>query len=202
MNGNLLAAALALACATSPAMEHPPGALAAPAAQDPMVPAGHGTLRQDVITVSLRDGPLLIKVAPLDEGIIRLLAPDTWQRLHALAEVRRPDAEAAASEPELFLVSFFSYQPNTAFNPENLQISHQGRLLQPVAIHPLTGGFGRPVLEQQDNQSAIYVFDGRIDYRQRFVVRYGATDSDDWTGIIPKLEVERAKVRARAGGTG
>jgi hypothetical protein len=199
MNGTMLMPALLLACAAlpgTPELAAPPPA----AAQDPLVPSGFGTLRQDAITVSLRDGSLLIKVTPLDEGIIRLLAPDTWRRLHALAEDRRAEAAGAAAEPAMFLVSFFSYQPNTAFNPENVHLSYQGRLLQPVAIHPLTAGFGRPVLEQQDNQSGIYVFDGRIDYQQRFVVRYGATDSNEWASIIPKLEVERAKVRARAGG--
>lgn len=199
MNGRMMLAALLLACAAAPATNEP-AAVSPPPVQDPLLPAGFGTLRQDVITVSLRDGPLLIKVTPLDEGIIRLLAPDTYQRLHTLAENRRADAAGAASEPEMFLVSFFSYQPNTAFNPENLQLSYQGRLLQPVAIHPLTGGFGRPNLEQQDNQSGIYVFDGGIDYQQRFVVRYGAIDSNEWSSIVPKLEVERAKVRARAGG--
>ena len=198
MNTRLLAACLLLACAAAPAAD--PAAAPVPASQDPLVPAGFGTLRQDEITVSIREGSLLIKVTPLDEGVIRLLAPDTYQRLHALAENRRADAAAAASEPALFLVSFFSYQPTTAFQQENLQLSYQGRLLQPVAVFPLTTGFGRPVLEQQENQSAIYVFDGQLDFQQRFVVRYGATDSGDWTAIIPKLDVERAKVRARAGG--
>lgn len=199
MNGRVLVAWLLIACAAGPTTNRGTEA-AAPAQQEAMVPAGFGTLRQDDVTVSLRDGALLIKVTPLDEGVIRLLAPDTYQRLHALAENRRADAEAAASDPEMFLVSFFSYQTDTAFEPENLQLSFQGRLLQPVGVHPLTSGFGRPMLDQQDSESAIYVFDGPIDYRQQYVVRYGMGDSNAWSGIIPKLEVERAKVRAKAGG--
>jgi hypothetical protein len=139
-------------------------------------------------------------VTTLDEGVIRLLAPDTYQRMHALAESRRADAEMAGPDPELFLVSFFSYQPDTPFHQENLQISYQGRLLQPIAVFPLSTNFGRPLLQQQETQSAIYVFGGPIDYQQPFVIRYGMTSSDDWGQIIPKLDVERARARSRAGG--
>lgn len=53
--------------------------------QEALVPAGFGTLKQDQFTVSLRSGPLLLKVTPLDESVIRLSAPDTYQKLHSLA---------------------------------------------------------------------------------------------------------------------
>jgi len=202
MNGHWIVVGLGIACASAPAASRDVGnavpVVSAP--QDTLVPAGFGTLRQDAITATLRDGSLLIKVTPLDEGVIRLLAPDTYQRMHALAENRRADAESAGPEPQMFLVSFFSYQPNTPFHQENLQLSYQGRLLQPIGVFPLTTNFGRPELEQQERQSAIYVFPGPLDYRQPFVVRYGMTSSNDWTRIIPNLDLERAKVRARAGG--
>jgi len=201
MSGTWTLIGLCLACAAAPAPSRssaPP--TAGVVAQDTLVPAGFGTLRQDAITASFRDGSLLIKVTPLDEGVIRLLAPDTYQRLHALAENRRADAEMSGPDHELFLVSFFSYQPNTPFHQENLQVSYQGRLLQPTGVLPLTTNFGRPELEQQETQSAIYVFPGPLDYRQPFVVRYGMTSSDDWNQIIPKLDVERARARSRAGG--
>lgn len=187
-------------CASAPADA---GAQAQPtggAAQQPsLIPAGLGTLRQDEVTVQIRSGALLIKATPLDEGVIRLLAPDTYDRLHALADSRRAEAarQANAETPELFLVSFFSYQPDVAFQPEDLQITYQGRIMRAAAILPVTGGFGRQRLAQQESQSAIYAFDERIDYAQPFVVRYGFDQSDEWLRILPKLEVERAKVRAR-----
>lgn len=197
-----LAAAVAAAagCASAPADA---GAQVQPtggAAQQPsLIPAGLGTLRQDEVTVQIRSGALLIKATPLDEGVIRLLAPDTYDRLHALADSRRAEAarQANAETPELFLVSFFSYQPDVAFQPEDLQITYQGRIMRAAAILPVTGGFGRQRLAQQESQSAIYAFDERIDYAQPFVVRYGFDQSDEWLRILPKLEVERAKVRAR-----
>src|SRR5690606_1607861 len=101
-------------------------------------PPGHGTLHQDDFTVTLRADALLIKVTPLDESVIRLAAPDTYNRLHALAESRRAEAANATGtdSPQLFLVSFFSYQPDVPFQPEDLQLVHQGRLLQARTILP------------------------------------------------------------------
>ena len=160
--------------------------------------AGYGTLREDEVTVSLRSGPLLIRVTPLAEAVIRLLAPDTYDRLHALAESRRAEAtQGAFVSPDLFLVSFFSYEQDVAFQPEDLQLTHQGRLMRAFRMLPVTSGFGRQRLAQQENQTAIYVFDERIDYEQPIVVRYELIESDEWTRIIPRLEEERAKVRAR-----
>lgn len=196
------AVAAAAGCASAPseagAPAQPTGG-AAQQQQQPLIPAGLGTLRQDEVTVQIRSGALLIKATPLDEGVIRLLAPDTYDRLHALADSRRAEAarEARAEAPHLFLVSFFSYQPDVAFQPEDLQITYQGRIMRAAAILPVTGGFGRQRLAQQESQSAIYAFDERIDYAQPFVVRYGFDQSDEWLRILPKLEVERAKVRAR-----
>lgn len=196
--------AVALGCAAAP--QAPPGSApttvaggaATPSQEAELLPAGYGTLRQDEVTVSLRSGPLLIKATPLAERVIRLLAPDTYDRLHALAESRRAEAaQGTIDGPELFLVSFFSYEPDVTFTPEDLQLTHQGRLMRATRVLPVTSGFGRQRLAQQENQSAIYVFDERIDYQQPIVVRYELVESGDWTQIIPKLEVERARVRAR-----
>jgi hypothetical protein len=172
------------------------------AAREELVPAGHGTLRIDDATMQLRSGPLLIKVTPLTESVIRLLAPDSYQRLHGMAEPRRAAAADATGgrPPELFLVTFFSYEANVDFQPEDLQASHQGRLMRPSTILSVTPGWGRQRLEQQEQQIALYVFEGPIDYEQPIQIRYGLESTDAWTRIIPALELERTKVRAKAGG--
>jgi hypothetical protein len=172
------------------------------AGEDDLVPPGHGTLRIDDATMQLRSGPLLIKVTPLTEGVIRLLAPDSYQRLHGMAEPRRAAAAAATGgrPPELFLVTFFSYEANVDFQPEDLQASHQGRQLRPATIVPITPGWGRQRLEQQEQQIGVYVFEGPIDYEQPILVQYGLESTDAWARIIPTLELERTKVRAKAGG--
>jgi hypothetical protein len=161
------------------------------------IPAGFGELKQDEVTMSLRSGPLLIKVTPLSEHVIRLLAPDRYRALNALA--RREPKDTTIVPRELFLVSFFSYEPNITFTPEDLQLSHQGKLMRATAIRQYTSGFGRQQLRQEEQQSAIYVFDERIAYELPIVVQYGMERSNDWSRILPKLEEERAKVRVRAG---
>jgi hypothetical protein len=190
------------ACASRPS--NAAGQGGAPANQEKaQLPAGFGTLKQDEFTVALRSGPLLIKITPLNENVIRTAAPDTYQRLHNIAESRRPEAArtaGAAGDLELFQVSFFSYEPDVVFQPENLQIMHQGRQMRAAAIVALTPGWGRQRLAQQEDQRAIYAFAGKFDYNQGLPVRYGADQSDAWTGIIPKLETERVKILARAPG--
>jgi len=170
--------------------------------QKATVPAGFGTLKQDVFTIQLRSGSaLLIKVTPLNENVIRTAAPDTYQRLHNIAESRRAEAgriAGASGDLELFQVSFFSYEPDVVFQPENLQITHQGRQMRPAAIVALTPGWGRQRLAQQEDQRAIYAFTGKFDYNQGLTVRYGLEQSDAWSDIISKLETERAKITARA----
>jgi hypothetical protein len=166
-----------------------------------MVPAGFGTLRQDDATISLRSGAVLVKATPLDEATIRLLAPDTYTRLHALRESRREEADRRmARSPEFFLVSFFSNEADLPFQPEDLQLVHQARLLRPVAILPVSPGWGRQRLAQQETQMAVYVFEGPLDYDQALTVRYGMAESDEWRQILQRLEAERARVLTRARG--
>lgn len=167
-----------------------------------LVPAGFGTLKQDAFTVSIRSGTLLVKVTPLAESVIRLAAPDTYTRLHALAESRRESAQKAAlgGDPQLFLVSLFSYQPDVPFQPEDVQLVQQGRILRSAAILPMSSGWGKQRLDQQETQAAVYVFDGPIDYGQPFIVRNGLDQSDGWSDIIPVLDAERAKVQSRSSG--
>src|SRR3989442_2015780 len=70
-------------------------------AQD-TVPAGYGTLRRDDIVVQLSTGTIGIQLLPLEEQVIRLLAPDTHRSLHQLvsspaAEI--PDSPQPARHP-------------------------------------------------------------------------------------------------------
>ena len=166
-------------------------------------PAGYGSLRQDEFSVEIVDAPLHVKVTPLSEEVIRLAAPDTYDRLRALAMSRQPDAAGMteADSAVLFLVSFFSREPNIEYRPDEIQISHRGRIQKPAGIVPLTTGWGRQLLQPQQTQSAIYAFEPPFDYGLPMTVRYGLLQSDDWNQqILPRLETERARVLSRAGG--
>jgi hypothetical protein len=209
--GTVMALVLATGCSSAgatlkaPQDTSPPGAVqstdkARNAGTE--VPPGFGTLRQDEISPALRTGQLLIKVTPLNENVIRLTAPDTYNRLHALAQNRLIEARrlSGSHDVEMFYVTFFSYSPGVAYQPQDVQLSYQGRLLNPAAIIPVTPGWGKQQLDQQQTESAIYVFNTPIDPTLPLTVRYGIQQNDDWTSIIHKLEVERAKVLSRKNG--
>ena len=203
---SLLALSFALtACGSPPANQSAASAQPEPSTDwDILPPPGYGTLRQDDFTVILSSGQVQVKVTPLHEGVIRLGAPDTYQRLHALVESRKDMIEEQArltgsqDDPLVFLVSFFTYQLQERFEPTTLQILSQGILYRPVAILPLTPGWGQEQLKQQVSQSALYVFNPAIDLRVVFDVEYGGVRSFDWAAIVGLLEAERGKVLSRA----
>lgn len=168
-------------------------------------PPGFGSLRQDEISLEIADGPLNVKITPLAEEITRLAAPDTYERLHALAMSRASEGIklTESGDAELFLVSFFSREPNVEYRPEELQLAHRGRLQRPAGILPLTTGWGRQLLQPQETQSAIYVFEPPFDYELPMTVRYGILQSEDWHRVVlERIEEERNRVRSRAGGIG
>lgn len=199
---------LAAACApvATPAAPPPMPESAEPVTPDTsrtLLPVGYGSLHQDEFSVQLEDAALRLKVTPLTEQVTRLAAPDTYDRLQALARSRISEAGSMTDgrESELFLVSFFSRDPNVAYQPDDLVLTHRGRTVRPAGIIPLTTGWGRQLLQPQQTQSAIYVFEGPFDYELPLTVRYGLRQSEDWhRQVLPRLEEERARVVSRAGG--
>jgi hypothetical protein len=169
------------------------------------LPTGFGTLLQDQITLRLQSGDLLIKVTPLAEEIIRLTAPDTYERLRSLAGIHGPRVTRGAigREPSLFLVSLFSYQPDVTFQPEDLNLVNRGLRLRPLGIAPMTPSWETQRLGQQETAMAVYAFDGGIEWEADLTAEYRQLRNDTWRDqILPVLEAERAKVRARSGGGG
>lgn len=205
----VLAMATLVACAPAaqPPVHQPPGQPESePVSGDSirsLPPTGYGSLRQDEFSVELVDAAVHVKVTPLAEEVIRLAAPDTYDRLHALATSRAPAAQRGSENDSvvLFLVSFFSREPNVEYHPDDLRVSHRGRLQRPAVILPLTSGWGRQLLQPQETQSAIYAFDPPFDYALPLTIRYGMLQSDEWNeAIVPRLEEERSRVLSRAGG--
>lgn len=167
------------------------------------VPPGFGTLLQDQITLRVQQGDLLIKVTPLEEWVIRLTAPDTYARLQGMARTHGDRAARIAmdSSVSLFLVSFFSYQPNVTYEPEDLELANRGLRYRPRGIAPVTPSWGLQRLGQQETQMAVYAFEGQIDLETDLVVEYQGLRNEIWRSrIVPLLRAEAAKARARAGG--
>jgi len=171
------------------------------AEDDPgLIPPGYGTLRQDEVTLSLRRDDLLIKVTPLDPAIVRVLATDTWQRLRGLREGHEPQLvrETGISDPELFLVSFFSYEQQVRFEPEDVHLLNRGLRFRPRGIRPVTPGWGRQRLAQEGTQMAVYAFDSGIDLEQDLVAQYQDERAGGWERILQEIQAERARILARA----
>lgn len=170
-----------------------------------LLPAGLGTLHQDQISLRLQSGDLIIKVTPLDEGIIRLTAPDTYERLRSLVGIYGERAAGAnsASPSSLFLVSLFSYKPDVIYEPEDLLLVNRGLRLRPIGIAPITPSWGTQRLGQQETRMAIYAFEGGIDWEAELVAEYQQLRNELWRDqVLPLVQAERAKVRARGGGAG
>ena len=165
-----------------------------------LVPVGYGTLRQDAVTLSLRRSDLLIKATPLSESVIRLTAPDTYDRLRELKEEHREDLirRSGFADPALFLISFFSYEPDVAFEPEDVHLLNRGLRHRPLGIVPVTPGWGAQRLTQEETQMALYAYDPGVDLDQEMIVEYQDARRGGWERILQVLQAERARVLARA----
>lgn len=188
-------AVLSSGCIPSAGPGAPAPGGASPAAGD-VRPAGisgaAGSLRQDEITVQLQLDRVQVRVTPLDRSILELAAPDTRRRLESLAAGTGDDRTA-------FLVSVFTGTPGGAeFEPRNVFLENRGRRYTPLAIRALTPGWGTPLRQDRPAQ-AVYLFPGEIDLELPLTVEVGGVRSRAWESILPRLDAERTRLRARGG---
>jgi len=134
--------------------------------------------------------------------VTRVTAPDTWRRLSGLASRFAPEAARAAGgqEPSLFLVSLWSESPDVTFVPEEVQLISRGVRVRPVAVLPVTPGWGERRLRQRETEMAVYAFDEPVDLESELVVVYGLVESAGWAAILPRVQAERSRAAARARG--
>ncbi len=169
------------------------------------VPVGYGSLRQDDIAIRLEPQGLLVRAIPLDEGVIRLLTPDSYRALRDLQDSNRRIIESITQRsggraPDLWYVSFYGLEDNARFSPMELVITSAGQDFRPVDVIPLTTGFGEQRLRQRETQSAVYVYAGDIEVNQPLTVRFQGEQSVIWEQVLQRIERERALVRARVPG--
>lgn len=204
----LLVVVVTSGCATAPRLDaqQPPVGAAGDTLDPNMVPAGFGTMRQDDIALKIAPSSgLQVRAIPLDEGLIRLLSPDSYRALRDLMRGKEREIEAAKQRQRqptysLWYVSFFAIeQGETRFSPQELIIQNVGRDFRPIDVIPLTPGFGSYRLSQREVQSAIYVFDGQLDVNQPMTAQMESVSSaTDWNRVMQRIERERALVRSRA----
>jgi hypothetical protein len=152
---------------------------------------------QSEVSMALASRDLEIMVTPLAESVIRVTAPDTEARLRGIAAANRamlPD------DANLFLVSFFTAQADVAFVPEEIQMISRGLRVLPTGIAPITPGWGQRRVLQRQTELAVYAFPPDLDLESELVLVYGFDQTSSWSGILPRIQAERARVRARATG--
>lgn len=178
-------------------------ASAGPLAAQDTVPAGYGTLRRDDVVIRFGTGTLEVQVLPLDEQVIRLLAPDTYRSLTQLVQSRRAEiaeeaARTATEQPTLVMVTYLGLVAGARFNPEDLNLTSRGRLFRPIGLVPLSPTWGSYQLEARQQAAAIYLFEPGITFYEQLTVGYQGQTSDVWRRSLMRLDQERARVRARA----
>lgn len=147
--------------------------------------------------MELAAGSVRVRVTPLEPELIRLTAPDTWERLAALRSRTGP----AGDRGHWFLVSVQTEAPGgAAFDPLDVEILAQGLLHRAEEVVALTAGWGSGRLRQRTPEQALYRFPDAVDPWRDLEVQVGAVRYTAWPDRLPALEAERARVRARAGG--
>ena len=206
----------ALACTTSsasggpqPQSNVPPGRVTTDSSAATLVPPGLGTLKQEDIAIVLQPTGVRISAIPLDEPVIRVLAPDSYRNLHAVFESRRQQISQRASlhgtrDPRVWYVSFAGLAPDARFVPTDITVTSGGRDYRPFDVIALTPGFGEQRVQPRDIQRGLLLFDEGLDVSQPVVVATAAERNTDWSNdrsdsILSKIEAERAQIRARAG---
>jgi len=165
-------------------------------------PAGYGSLRQDNVSVRITLTDIEVRFLPLEERLLRLLAPDAYESLHGLVVSRQAAIDSAAreaglSQPGLALVTFFARRADARFDPQNLSIAYRNQFSRPAAIVPYTGNFGGRQLDVRQQASAIYLFDHPLPVYERFEVVYGTAQTAWDDEIGRRIERERSRVQSK-----
>ncbi|MEO7996175.1 MAG: hypothetical protein ABI852_01955 [Gemmatimonadaceae bacterium] len=171
------------------------------------VPAGFGSLKQDDIAIKITlPGGLQVAAIPLDERVIRLLAPDVYSTMSQVKQSNKRKIDSIANRVRLqgtlslWYVRFFGVEQGEArFSPQEFVISNVGRDFRPINIIPLTSGFADYRLKQREVQYALFVFDSQLDLNQPLTAKIeGNASATNWQDVLRRIEQERAQVRSRA----
>jgi hypothetical protein len=204
----LIVVALVTACSSkAPAQVVPPTPAPADTAGDEaghLPPIGFGSLSQDLITLRLRSGSIEIRFVPLDERVLRLLTPDTYQALQSTLQQAQPQIDSVAKRrgirtPGVAVVSFFGLAPNSRFDPQVLIIEHRNRQIRPIAVLPSSPTFSAQQLDVREHATGIFLFEEPLPVTEPFTLSYLDTRSTEWERRLQRLDAERARIQSNSG---
>lgn len=163
---------------------------------------GYGQLNQDVITLRMRTGTLEVRLIPLEESLIRVLAPDAYQSLHLLLQSQRRRIDSVASQrgvrnPGVAFVSFHALAPATRFDPALVTLSLHGQQFRPIATIPLSPTFSNQQLEVREQASGLFIYERRLPVMEPFTVSYLESTNEEWERRLGRLDSERSRILAR-----
>jgi len=185
-----------------------PARVSRDSASSTLIPPNLGTLRQDDIAITIQQTALRIAALPLDEAVIRTLAPDSYRTLHATVESKRQQILQRASvrgvrDPRVWYITFTGLAPDARFVPTDITVSAGGREFRPIDVIPLSSGFSEQRVQPRETQRGLLIFDDALDVSQPIVVIIGSERNTEWStdrsdSILSRIEAERAQIRARA----
>jgi hypothetical protein len=173
-------------------------------AQPTLPPAGFGSMRQDDLSLVVQHLGLTVKAIPLDESVIRALAPDSYRSMHALRESKARPLDAIARRLGLpavqaWYVSFSTVEQGEArYDAYDFLVRSGGQDFRALDVLALTPGFGEGRVRAREPQFAILAFDPAIDVSQPLVVTVATEQNASWTDILRRLEQERTLIWSRA----
>lgn len=202
--GAILACACGAAARSPEARPSGPDAAAqAPPSQRVTERVTSGSLRQQEVSVTVGAGGLGVRMMPLDESVIGVLAPDSYLRMRDLIASRAAEIDNLARSKgrdgfAVWYFQFFAVEPDVRFNPWEVVISSGGRDYRPEEIIPLTNGFGQQVINQRETQAGLFLFDRELTASQPLEIAVLGVRNSDWGGILRVIERERQKIRTGA----
>ena len=168
-----------------------------------MPPMGLGSLTQEQISISIANSQLTVRFEPLNERLLRLLAPDAYRALSGMIASRRAAIDSVSkmsgtSQPGLMLVTVYGNVADVRFEPTLIGVSMNSRRFDPVGIIPLDANFSRQQLQRQTVGMGLFVFSEELPVYSAMAFSYGSVTAEGWVSKISTFDRELARVSARA----
>lgn len=168
-----------------------------------MPPVGLGSLTQEQISISIANSQLTLRFEPLNERLLRLLAPDAYRALSGMIASRRAAIDSVsrmsgATQAGLMLVTVYGNVPDVRFEATSIGVAVNSIRIGPVGIIPLDANFSRGQLARQSVGMGLLVFAEELPVYSPMVFSYGSVAAEGWAQKISMFDRELARVSARA----
>lgn len=156
-----------------------------------------GILETDDISIVLEGEGLWIRITPMDESILKYCTNDT-RRTYTTILKSHPEIPED-NKGKMFLVMFQGRtEPETYFEPTELEILNQGTRLRPDKIVPHSSTFNKRVLKFYGTpEMAIYIFSPDVDLEVPITFKYRSLENQEWERRIITIKDAKARYGSR-----